>query len=528
MLRRISEITLRRKVFMLGLVFAFCLVAVFTANNALFGKVTAFNGAETDANPPASGSFDPGDWVNDSSMPTARSNPAASLLPSGKLLVVGGSKVGQAFVTDAAIYDPVFSTWQAITPIPIAHRVSAQLLNTGEVLVVGDDDNTVPNPSSFLYNEGSSSWSATTGPPSIKRYQPALALLTTGSLAGQVLMAGGYDNNCCTGPSGTYNTTELYNPTTKTWAAGPAMNTARLLHTATVLANGQVLVVGGALRDPLTAYNSAELYTSGGSSWTLAAPMTAARYAHTATRLPSGEVLVVGGANGTTALNSVELYNPTSDTWSTKTPMTVARQLHTATLLPSGKVLIAGGQNISGVSTDSAELYDPATNTWSDAGPLNDARGRHIAALLSCGRVLVAGGTGAGGADLATAEIYTQKDPFITVTPTALNNGVVGQSFTQDFSPVGGMGPFTYSQPSGDLPKGMTLQPDGKLTGIPEEKGSFTFTVKATDKNGCMGTVTITWQVDCPTIVISPATVHSGIAGQSYSPIEQLTATGGT
>ncbi len=528
MLRRISEITLRRKVFMLGLVFAFCLVAVFTANNALFGKVTAFNGAETDANPPASGSFDPGDWVNDSSMPTARSNPAASLLPSGKLLVVGGSKVGQAFVTDAAIYDPVFSTWQAITPIPIAHRVSAQLLNTGEVLVVGDDDNTVPNPSSFLYNEGSSSWSATTGPPSIKRYQPALALLTTGSLAGQVLMAGGYDNNCCTGPSGTYNTTELYNPGPKTWTAGPAMNVARFLHTATVLTNGQVLVVGGAQRDPLLAYSSAELYTSGGSSWILAAPMTATRYAHTATRLPSGEVLVVGGANGTTALNSVELYNPTSDTWSTKTPMTVARQLHTATLLPSGKVLIAGGQNISGVSTDSAELYDPATDTWSDAGPLNDARGRHIAALLSCGRVLVAGGTGAGVADLASAEIYTQKDPFITVTPATLSNGTVGQTFMQNFSPVGGMGPFTYSQPSGDLPKGMTLQPDGKLTGIPEEKGSFTFTVKATDKNGCMGTVTITWQVDCPTIVISPATVHSGIAGQSYSPIEQLTATGGT
>ncbi|HMX25992.1 MAG TPA: putative Ig domain-containing protein, partial [Blastocatellia bacterium] len=267
------------------------------------------------------------------------------------------------------------------------------------------------------------------------------------------------------------------------------------------------------------------IYTPGGTSWTVNKPMAAARYGHTATRLPSGKVLVIGGANGTTALNSVELYDPSgSGSWSTQTSMKVARQLHTATLLPSGQVLVAGGQDINGVSTDSAELYDPVTNTWSDAGPLNGVRGRHIAALFSCGQVLIAGGAGANGADLASAEIYTQKD---NLTPNTLNSGTVGQAFTQNFSLTGGVTPITYTL-TGTLPKGMTLQLDGKLTGVPEEKGSFTFTVKATDKNGCMGTVKITWQVECPTIVISPSGSLSGVAGQTYSPLVQLTANGGT
>lgn len=521
MLRRISETTLKRKLFLFGLVFALGLIAVFAANEALFDKVMAF---KTSA-PPTVANFDPGDWVNVQSMPTARSNMASSLLPSGKLLVVGGSKVGQNFVSDAAIYNPLNNTWQSITPIPIAHRLSAQLLNTGDVLVVGDDDNQAVEPSSYLYTETSSAWNPTAGAPSIKRYQPALALLTTGTLAGHVLMIGGYNGGCCPGPSGTYATTEIYNPTSKNWSAGPSMNVSRLLHTATVLNDGRVLVVGGALRDPLTAYKSTEIYVPGGTSWTVNQPMAAARYAHTATRLPSGKVLVIGGADGTTALSSVELYDPSSSgSWSTQMPMKVARQLHTATLLPSGHVLVAGGQDINGVSTDSAELYDPVTNTWSDAGPLNGARGRHIAALFSCGQVLIAGGTGTNGADLASAEIYTQKD---NLTPNALSSGTVGQMFTQNFSLTGGVAPITYTL-SGTLPKGMTLQSDGKLTGVPEEKGSFTFTVKATDKNGCMGTVTITWQVACPTIVISPSSVQSGVAGQTYSPVVQLTANGGT
>src|SRR5258706_16344581 len=62
------------------------------------------------------------------------------------------------------------------------------------------------------------------------------------------------------------------------------------------------------------------------------APMSAARYEHTATLLPNGKILVVGGF-GPGTLNSVELYNPATNTWSTAASLGIGRALHTATLL---------------------------------------------------------------------------------------------------------------------------------------------------------------------------------------------------
>ena len=70
------------------------------------------------------------------------------------------------------------------------------------------------------------------------------------------------------------------------------------------------------------------------------APMSTQRYSHTATLLPNGKVLVVGGFGGpgSTILSSAEVYDPASNSWSGAGSMTDARRLHTATLLPNGKV----------------------------------------------------------------------------------------------------------------------------------------------------------------------------------------------
>ena len=86
---------------------------------------------------------------------------------------------------------------------------------------------------------------------------------------------------------------------------------------------------------------------------TLATP----RRDHTATVLQNGKVLVVGGSGNTGYLASAELYDPASHTWTTAgagTPNT-PRAFHTATLLPSGKVLVVGGFNNGGWQA-SAEL----------------------------------------------------------------------------------------------------------------------------------------------------------------------------
>ncbi len=81
-----------------------------------------------------------------------------------------------------------------------------------------------------------------------------------------------------------------------------------------------------------------------GDSWTPADPLNTARFSHTATLLPNGKVLVVGGHYlGYESLYSVELYDPDMDTWTDVASLNTARVYHTTTLLPSGKVLVTGG-----------------------------------------------------------------------------------------------------------------------------------------------------------------------------------------
>src|SRR5438093_516162 len=75
--------------------------------------------------------------------------------------------------------------------------------------------------------------------------------------------------------------------------------------------------------------------------------LNTARYLHTATLLLNGNVLVAGGFGMAGNLASVELYDPASGTWTDTGSLATGRDAHTATLLPSGKVLVAGGYNSS-------------------------------------------------------------------------------------------------------------------------------------------------------------------------------------
>jgi hypothetical protein len=144
------------------------------------------------------------------------------------------------------------------------------------------------------------------------------------------------------------------------------LNTARYLHTATLLPNGKVLVVGGYGSSGLLS--SAELYDPVSGTWTTTGPMPVARFTHTATLLPNGKVLVAGGEGSGGELNTAVLYDPASGTWTVTGHLNIARTFHTATLLPNGKVLVAGGGNYYGSSVTSVtELYDVGlgfTNSW--------------------------------------------------------------------------------------------------------------------------------------------------------------------
>jgi N-acetylneuraminic acid mutarotase len=236
---------------------------------------------------------------------------------------------------------------------------------------------------------------------------------------GKVLVAGGI-------PDGTEQlelaSAELYDPSTGTWSATGTMTTPRSNHTATLLANGKVLVAGGvcspattkgcpSVIDPDGAIAAAELYDPATGKWTATGSMTTERYLQTATLLDDGDVLVAGAEHTDGILASAELYHPRTGKWTAIRSMITARTQQFAVKLGDGKVLIAGG--VGPVSaTDhgalaSAEVYDPGSRKWVATGDLISTRfQRGTAALLGDGKVLLAGGFESGEQALASAELY--------------------------------------------------------------------------------------------------------------------------
>lgn len=117
--------------------------------------------------------------------------------------------------------------------------------------------------------------------------------------------------------------------------------------------------------------------------------------------------------------------------------------------------------------------------------------------------------------------------PAITLSPTTLPDGEAGVAYGPvSITASGGAAPYTYAVTAGALPDGLTLDSDGTLHGTPTVGGSFTFTVTATDDNGCTGQFEYTLQTGCPTITIDPAALPAAQKGVAYS--QTLTASGGT
>jgi hypothetical protein len=234
--------------------------------------------------------------------------------------------------------------------------------------------------------------------------------------------------------AGPHPSADLFDPPSNTFTATGSMAGAGrdCCYSATLLADGKVLVVGGLLvldGGIQTDLATAELWDPITGSWTATDGLAVARRNHTATVLSDGKVLVAGGivdnANGTISLlATVEIYDPATGRWSTARQMNNPRGLHTATLLNSGNVLVAGGDGLSAT----AELYEPRLDLWRPTGSLLEIRAGHRASKLNDGRVLIAAGF--GRFELTTAEIY---DP---TTETWSPTGSLGSARSEGFALV--------------------------------------------------------------------------------------------
>jgi len=330
------------------------------------------------------------------SLGSPRVEGTATTLQDGRVLVAGGFSAsldvdGSPALATAELFDPNTDTLSPTGSMttPRADQ-TATLLQDGRVLILGGDQTGTAE----LYDPKTGAFAAT-GKPSAD-FSGSATLLKDG----RVLVIE---------PSGT--AAALYDPKTGQFTPTGSMVDYRMWYSATLLADGRVLVAGGLDKD-FAAQKTAELYDPTTGSFGLTGAMFIARSNHSATLLPDGRVLMAGGQqiyNTTPDPGHAELYDPATGTFATTGSMVVPREFQTATLLPDGRVLFTGGANDIDRAEATAELYDPRTGEFSLTGQMAVHRLWQAAALLQDGRVLVVGGQGNAKAVSTMVELWDPK-----------------------------------------------------------------------------------------------------------------------
>jgi hypothetical protein len=372
----------------------------------------------------------------------------------------------------SVLLQPVFSVGTGVISPGVGAVISGQnypvspATTTTYTLTITDSqgNQTVVATQVLVRAHGSFGSTGTIGTP--RKYHTATLLQD-----GTVLVAGGLPEDDASASFTVLLEAERYDPATGSFSPVGSMAQARTGHAAVLLQSGKVLLTGGnstwapdLATAPIAATNTAELWDPATGQFTaLAATMTVPRRNHTATLLANGQVLICGGLEGA-ALNfgdilaSAEIYDPVAGTFTaTAAPMTVPRQLHNAQILADGTVLVLGGVAYDTLGNPygipNAELFTPgaATPFAATASALSTGRGQPAVALLANGQVFVAGGLGPAETWLQTTEIYTPATTRFSLSalmaqaaqyPVAatLASGqvvVIGEGDTEVFNPAG-------------------------------------------------------------------------------------------
>ena len=222
----------------------------------------------------------------------------------------------------------------------------------------------------------------------LKLLQPRAVHHATTLRDGRVLITGGCTLPGCGGfEEG--RVSELFNPKSGTFAKGPVLLAPRAGHTATLLPDGRVLLVGGYPGEGLPATATAELFDPAAGRFVAAESMTTPRADHSATALADGRVLICGGVDGDgKALSTTEFFDPRTGMFRPGPTMSSARNGHAAVVVDGALMLVGGVLDARAVATTDVLLR----GRWSPGPQLRTARVKHAAVALPDGRVLVIGG----------------------------------------------------------------------------------------------------------------------------------------
>ena len=290
-----------------------------------------------------------------------------SVLPDGKVVVVGGHQTGEVGIKDAFLFDPAT---RAFTRLPYM---------------------------------------------SSARWYPSSTKLADGRVA---VISGNITANSWA------DTPEIFDPTTNTFSQLTGVSTAAQHEEEYPLS---FLLPSGKVFTIISSTGNARLLDVAAKTWT-SLPATSV-FSGSAVQYRPGKILTTGGGNVTAsgpASQRAEVIdtNVASPTWRSVNSMATPRYMHNLTMLADGTVFAVGGSDVADQSVitgnTTPEIWDPTTEAFTKVAPHHDKRMYHSTSmLLPDGRVLVAGGGRLAPAiDYSTAEIYSPAYLFKGARPT--------------------------------------------------------------------------------------------------------------
>ena len=482
------------------------------------------------------------------SMTTARDLHQAVLLPNGKVFITGGFATSGAnnALASAELYDPVADTFTATGSMatPRYEHASA-LLFTGKVLVGGGFSGngfTTPLVAAEIYDPSTGTFGPTTNAPrALVGFLSSVPVLADGT----VFLQDSVD-------------AQIYDPTAGTFRLTGNTTTLQAQPLTALMADGTVLVTGGVGSDGNTGVANAEIFYPinvvpisittvlptallnvpynqqlqekggvGALTWTVASGTLPTGLTLSPSGLLSGTPTAIGAS-----IFSVQVKDSGTPPRTTSTNFVVAvvPPLTIIPILPTANPSIAYNQPL--VVGGGATPYTFAITSGS------------LPARLTLSNGVVSGTTIALGTFTFTVKVTDSSTPPVTATQavsitvaapltivtTTLPGGQVGTPYSATITASGGSGTIVFGLASGTLPTGLTLTPQGVLSGPPNTASSFTFTLAAVDSSAepqiAEQTYTVVIAPAVTPVSLGPASLPAATLGAAYS--QNFAVSGGT
>jgi hypothetical protein len=422
-------------------------------------------------------------------------NPTVSLLPDGLAVGVGGGLLDGGRAVEA--FDPASLTWAHAANLGIERMMhTSSVLPDGRVLVLGGwtfaDFGLTPPPTATAATPDTSRRVTDTamaelvdvGRRTVDVQGKLLGGHRFGHVAltlhdGRILVAGG-----CRTLDDCPLQAVIYDPATAKWSSAGTLSAPRFTPAGVVLADGRALVVGGGRSatndyDLMRGQPSADIYDPAARMWrSVSAPNHPHAYG-AATLLADGRVLLVAcevpQAEKSKMVPAIEIYDPQADSWTDAAPFPPPLNLEpVAVTLVSGRVLVVPGTMTTLSDPDPklrlARLYDPLADAWTTAPardmPIMGLGFRPAAIRLLDGRVLVTEGS--------HANLFIEAGPEPGSTPATTPSA--GNSPTSTPSPSVTLSVTCTLTPTTAPPPTDTRVPTVTPTSTPPAYGSWSST----------------------------------------------------